>query len=64
MNNLDIVIDRAIEVLGNEEKAKDWVEKMSSTLGDKPINLLETDEGLSRVLFHLGGIERSGYTDL
>lgn len=62
MNNLETVIDRAIEVLGNEDKAKDWVEKMSSTLGDKPMNLLDTDEGLARVLLHLSGIERGSFT--
>ena len=62
MNNLETVIDRATEVLGSEDKAKDWVEKMSNTLGDKPMNLLDTSEGLARVLLHLGGIERDSLT--
>ena len=64
MTNLEKVIERATEVLGSEEKALEWIEHMSGTLGDKPAVLVETDEDTDRVLFHLADIARHSVTDL
>ncbi len=64
MTKKAVVLDRAVEVLGSLEKAEDWMDHMSATLEDKPINLLETDEGRMKVMLHLADIARHSVTDL
>ncbi len=58
MTNLETIMERATEILGSEERAKDWVEKVSGTLGASPLELSESEEGTDRVLLHLAGISR------
>lgn len=52
------VLDFATEIFGSEIEAKEWMEKKSNTLGDSPINLIETDEGAVNVIEHLKRISR------
>jgi uncharacterized protein (DUF2384 family) len=56
--NLAAILDRAIEVIGNEAAAAEWIDKRSATLGATPRELAATDEGRDRVLLHLNGISR------
>jgi uncharacterized protein (DUF2384 family) len=58
MENLQKIIDSATEVLGSEARARDWIEKHSSTLGDSPRSLSATEEGTKAVLLHLASISR------
>ena len=58
MTNIDIILDRATEILGTPERAADWIEKVSATLGGSPRELAETNEGTDQVLLHLAGISR------
>lgn len=60
--NLERIIEKAADVLGSEEKALDWIDHKSATLGDTPRRLSATDEGTNRVLFHLAGISRHSFT--
>lgn len=57
-DNLDVILDRAIEVIGNEAAAAEWIDKRSATLGATPRELAATPEGRDRVLLHLNGISR------
>lgn len=57
-SNLQKIIDKATDVLGDEAKAIDWIDHTSATLGATPRQLSETQEGTDRVLLHLGGISR------
>ena len=50
-------LSRAVEVFGSEERAKDWLEKMSVELGSAPKGLLNTKEGYDRVLRHLHSVD-------
>jgi uncharacterized protein (DUF2384 family) len=59
----ETALNRAIDVLGDENRAKDWLEKMSSTLGSSPKELLSDQDGLNRVLRHLRSIELALDTD-
>ena len=52
------VIDRTIEVMGTVDRANDWLDHVSATLGGTPRSVMETQEGADRVLLHLAGIER------
>lgn len=52
------VLEHATAVLGDEVTAKDWIEKASATLGAAPIDLVETEEGLRKVMLHLNSISR------
>ncbi len=63
MTNFDRIIEQATDVLGDADKAHDWVEKMSATLGGIPAHIAETDEGRDRVLLHLAGISRHHFKD-
>lgn len=56
--NLDLILDRAIEIIGNEPAALEWIDKRSATLGATPRELAVTSEGRDRVLLHLAGISR------
>lgn len=58
MTNIEKIIEYAIGVLGDEEKALDWVDKFSATLEDSPRNLSATPEGTKEVLLHLASISR------
>lgn len=62
MDNLTRIRDKAIDVLGSEEAADDWLDKMSATLGDTPRNAAATQEGALKVMFHLGAISRHSLT--
>lgn len=57
MSFYDEVLDRAIEVLGTQENAIDWLDKMSDTLQATPKKLCATREGANRVLRHLHSVE-------
>jgi len=56
-------LERATEVLGTEEKAEEWLNKMSATLGCSPKALLNDADGLNRVLSHIRGVELALDTD-
>jgi uncharacterized protein (DUF2384 family) len=56
--NLLTILDRAIDVIGNREAAIEWMDKHSATLGARPRQLADSDEGRDRVLLHLNGISR------
>lgn len=63
MDNYDIALQRATEVLGDKERATDWLEKMSRTLCCPPRDLLSTQEGLDQVLRHLHSVDIALNTD-
>ncbi|MBL6932887.1 MAG: DUF2384 domain-containing protein [Rhodospirillales bacterium] len=63
MSNYEIALDRATYVLGDKARAKEWLEKMSGTLGSSPKELLSTDEGLQRVMRHIKSVELANDTD-
>jgi uncharacterized protein (DUF2384 family) len=50
-------LDRATDVLGDKERAVDWLEKMSEAFGKSPKEILSDQDGLDRVLRHLHSIE-------
>jgi len=50
-------LNRAIEVLGDEERAVEWMGKMSGTFGKSPKETLSDEDGFARVLSHLRGVE-------
>lgn len=57
---LERVTDRAVEVLGDQKLAVEWLDKYSASLGSRPRELAQSStDGMNRVLFHLQGIERS-----
>jgi uncharacterized protein (DUF2384 family) len=60
--NINRIIAKAVDVLGDHERALDWVDHMSATLRDTPRNLSRTEEGTKAVLIHLGGISRHSLT--
>ena len=49
--------DRAVEVLGTEEKARSWFQAPNRSLGEIPFHLLDTDIGSQAVEAVLGRIE-------
>jgi predicted ATP-grasp superfamily ATP-dependent carboligase len=52
------IIARAVEVLGNSEKALRWINAPVRSLGDQtPVSLLSSPEGIERVEDALGSIE-------
>ena len=54
---------RAVEVLGNKEKAGRWLRKPNRALGDEvPLSLLDTDLGAREVETILGRIEYGVYS--
>ncbi|TCJ37076.1 antitoxin Xre/MbcA/ParS toxin-binding domain-containing protein [Parafrankia sp. BMG5.11] len=57
-DNITPIMDRALEVIGNEAAALEWIDKRSATLGATPRELAATPEGRDRVLLHLNGISR------
>lgn len=62
MGNLEQIIDKATDVLGSRERAEEWIEKSSATLGGRPRDLAATDEGTKAVLLHLAAISRHSLT--
>lgn len=60
--NLQKIHDKAVDVLGSNERATDWIDHNSATLGGTPRVLSETDEGTNQVLLHLGQISRHSFT--
>lgn len=62
MTNLDQIIDKATDILGSEDRALDWVDKVSATLGSAPRGLSESQEGTEAVLLHLNTISRHSLT--
>lgn len=63
MSNYDTALDRATEVLGDKERAEEWLEQVSGTLGGSPKDLLANQEGLNRVLRHIHSVELALNTD-
>jgi uncharacterized protein (DUF2384 family) len=61
-NNLQKIIDKATDVLGDEAKALDWIDHVSATLGGTPRELSNTEEGTNKVLLHLANISRHSFT--
>lgn len=59
--NLTKIYDKALDVLGSAEKATDWIDHASATLGGTPRALSETIEGTNKVLLHLGQISRHSF---
>ena len=57
-DNLNKILDVAINVIGNEPAAREWMDKRSGTLGGTPRELARSDEGAERVLLHLAAISR------
>lgn len=57
-SNILKIVDKAVDVLGTHERAIDWMDHMSRTLGDTPRNLAVSDEGTAAVMLHLGSISR------
>jgi len=56
------VLRRAIEVLGNEEAARNWMKTDQRALGERrPLDLLSLDVGVEEVLNVLGAIEEGSY---
>ena len=51
------VLDRAVEVFGDELRAEEWMEKQNSTLGSNPRVLCSTIDGFNTVMIHLHHIE-------
>jgi uncharacterized protein (DUF2384 family) len=58
MTNLEKIIDKATDILGDEARALDWIDHTSATLGGTPRELSATDEGTNAVMIHLAGISR------
>ena len=58
LSDYDTAFARATEVLGCEDRARDWMEKKSGTLGDSPSVLCVDEDGTKAVLLHLNGISR------
>jgi uncharacterized protein (DUF2384 family) len=58
MDNVERIIEVATSVFNDEQKAVDWIDHMSATLGDTPRNLAASDSGRDRVIMHLRGIDR------
>ena len=57
MSYYETALDRATEVLGDNERAVDWLEKMSDAFGKSPKEILSDQDGLDRVFRHLHSIE-------
>lgn len=55
---ITMILERAIEVIGNESAAEEWIDKRSATLSATPRDLAATADGRHRVLLHLNGISR------
>ena len=56
-------LERATEVLGDKERAVEWLEKMSGAFDKSPKEILSDQDGLDRVLRHLHSIELALDTD-
>jgi hypothetical protein len=59
--NMESILDKATDVLGSTQKAEDWVDHYSDTLGDTPRRMSSTPEGTNEVMLHLAGISRHGH---
>lgn len=57
-DNLNRILEKAADILGDRDKATDWIDHVSATLGDTPRNLSDSEEGTKKVLLHLVGISR------
>lgn len=53
LSNEEKIRNRATEVFGSEEKAEDWLEKYSKTLGGTPKEVGKTNAGCEAVMQHL-----------
>lgn len=63
MINANAVIARAVEVFGEAEKARVWLDRPNRALsGATPQSLLSTPEGREQVLTVLGRIEHGVYS--
>jgi uncharacterized protein (DUF2384 family) len=60
MLNKQQVIDAAIQTFGTEDKAHQWLDTYHIQLGVKPIENLETPEGLLNVMRILNSIQYGG----
>lgn len=52
------LMDHATSVLGSSCKALDWINHHSAALCDKPVNLAQSEEGLTKALLHLSSVSR------
>jgi uncharacterized protein (DUF2384 family) len=63
MSFYNTALERATEVLGDKERAVEWLEKMSNAFDKSPKEILSDQDGLDRVLRHLHSIELALDTD-
>ena len=56
-------LNRAIDVLGTQDRAEDWLEKMSAELGAAPKQFLDTQAGYERVLRHIHSVDLALHMD-
>jgi putative toxin-antitoxin system antitoxin component (TIGR02293 family) len=56
--SLDMVLERAVEVIGDRERAYSWFGRPVKALkGATPISMLSTPDGVQQVLTVLGRLE-------
>ena len=55
------LLERTIQVFGNEKKARRWLTRSHAELGSSPVSMARTDGGQERVLDLLGRIEHGVY---
>lgn len=61
--NYRIVLVRATEVLGSRTDAEGWLESPKKALGQhSPVEIINTEEGLQKVLALLGNIEHGVFS--
>ena len=58
--SINRVLERAKEIFGDPEKAREWMNTPNLALGDKPISLLVSEDGERSVLRALESIESGG----
>jgi uncharacterized protein (DUF2384 family) len=54
---------KAALVLGSQDRAEEWMDHTSATLGGKPRDLAHTPDGTIAVLLHLAAISRHSLSD-
>lgn len=63
MLDRDRIIKRAEDVFGDPEKASMWLRQHNRVLGNvRPVDLLDTPEGVQQVEIILGRIEHGVYS--
>ncbi len=55
--SINRILQRATEVFGDPEKAREWMDTPNLALGDKPVSLLVSEDGERYVLRILASID-------